>query len=108
MHTYSAGQPFLTDTPCCFLSTRIHERETILMKKTIIALLLIAMLLPFASCASGDTTEKETSGNAPSETSGTDSSTDTETTRMDYPDNLPEMDCGGKTYMVLGDEGMYG
>ncbi len=78
------------------------------MKKTIIALLLIAMLLPFASCASGGTTEKETSGNAPSETSGTDSSTDTETTRMDYPDNLPEMDCGGKTYMVLGDEGMYG
>ena len=80
------------------------------MKKTIIALLLIAMLLPLASCASGGTTEKETSGNvtAETETSGTDTTADSETTLSDYPDNLPDMDFGGKTYTVLGEEGMAG
>ena len=78
------------------------------MKKSIIALLLIAMLVPFASCGSGGTTEKETSGNAPSETSGADTTADSETTLLDYPDNLPDMDFGGKTYTVLGEEGMSG
>ena len=75
------------------------------MKKTSAALLLLAMLLSFASCASDGTatTDKETTGNGASETdpSGADT-TESESTRLDYPDDLPEKDFGGKTFTVLG------
>lgn len=76
------------------------------MKKLTTILLLIAMLLPLASCGNGGTNNAETSGNvsAESETTGADT-TESETTRLDYPDDLPEKDFGGKTYTVLG-EGM--
>ena len=76
------------------------------MKKLTTILLLIAMLLPLASCGNGGTNNTETTGNvsAESETTGADT-TESETTRLDYPDDLPEKDFGGKTYTVLG-EGM--
>ena len=76
------------------------------MKKLTTILLLIAMLLPLASCGNGGTNNADTSGNvsAESETTGADT-TESETTRLDYPDDLPEKDFGGKTYTVLG-EGM--
>ena len=76
------------------------------LKKLTTILLLIAMLLPLASCGNGGTNDTETKGNvsAESDTTGTDT-TESETTRLDYPDDLPEKDFGGKTYTVLG-EGM--
>ena len=76
------------------------------LKKLTTILLLIAMLLPLASCGNGGTNDTETKGNvsAESDTTGTET-TESETTRLDYPDDLPEKDFGGKTYTVLG-EGM--
>ena len=70
-------------------------------------LLLIAMLLPLASCGNGGDTPETGRVNAESENSSaaTDTDGETETTRADYPDGLPEKDFGGKTYTVLG-EGM--
>ena len=70
-------------------------------------LLLIAMLLPLASCGNGGDTPETGRVNAESTPAADTADTDgeTETTRADYPDGLPEMDFGGKTYTVLG-EGM--
>ncbi len=77
------------------------------LKKLTTILLLIAMLLPLASCGNGGKdSDTETQGNvsAESDTTGADTA-ESETTRADYPDDLPEKDFGGKTYTVLG-EGM--
>ena len=73
-------------------------------------LLLIAMLLPLASCGNGGDTPETDRVSAESENSGaaTDTDGETETTRLDYPDGLPEKDFGGAAYTVFGDEGMHG
>ncbi len=77
------------------------------MKKLTTILLLIAMLLPLASCASGGKSESETTSNvsAETDTAASEDTAETETTRENYDDGLPEKDFGGKTYTVLG-EGM--
>lgn len=75
------------------------------MKKLTTLLLLIAMLLPLASCGDGGKdSETETKNNvsAESDNVSNDETTETETTRADYPDELPEKDFGGKTFTVLG------
>ena len=67
-------------------------------------LLLIAMLLPLASCGNGGDTPETGRVSAESENSGaaTDTDGETETTRADYPDELPEKDFGGAAFTVLG------
>lgn len=77
------------------------------LKKLTTILLLIAMLLPLASCGNGGKdSDTETQGNVSAESDTTGANTaESETTRADYPDDLPEKDFGGKTYTVLG-EGM--
>ena len=79
------------------------------MKKLTTILLLIAMLLPLASCGNGGTNNVETTDNVSAETDTTgDAAAESETTRLDYPDDLPEKDFGGASYTVLGDDGMHG
>ncbi len=67
-------------------------------------LLLIAMLLPLASCGNGGDTPETGRVSAESENGGaaTDTDGETETTRLDYPDGLPEKDFGGAAFTVLG------
>ncbi len=74
------------------------------MKKLTTILLLIAMLLPLASCASGGKSESETTSNvsAETDTAVSEDTAETETTRENYEDGLPEKDFGGKTFTVLG------
>lgn len=72
------------------------------MKKLTTILLFIAMLLPLASCGNGETHETETTGNVSAESETTVDTTESETTRLDYPDDLPEKDFGGNSYTILG------
>ena len=69
------------------------------MKKLTTLLLLIAMLLPLASCGDGGKdSETETKNNvsAESDNVSNDETTETETTRADYPDELPEKEASAE------------
>lgn len=66
------------------------------MKKSIAMLLLISMLLSMAACTS------ETVETAPQET---ETAAVVEETETQITDDLPDIDCGGKSYRIAGFEG---
>ncbi|MBQ8400933.1 MAG: hypothetical protein IJX14_03295 [Clostridia bacterium] len=69
------------------------------MKKWITLLLLASMLLSLASCGGAETETAEVETAAVSETE-----TETET-EPPLSDDLPDTDCGGKSYRIAGFEG---
>ncbi len=77
------------------------------MKKSILVLLIIALLLPtVASCGAGNETQKETTQETAVEsTTQTEAETDSLEARLSVSDELPEADFGGATFSIIGDDG---
>ena len=79
------------------------------MKKLTTILLLCAMLLSMAACGNEtkETTANETTADT-AEADNTETESETELTRENTPDDLPEKDFGGKNFTILAESGAPG
>ena len=76
------------------------------MKKHILALLIIALVLPtIASCGAGNETPDATTPDTTDTTVQTEAETDALEARIDVSDELPDADFNGKTFAIIGDDG---
>ena len=76
------------------------------MKKHILALLIIALVLPtIASCGAGTETPDDTTLDTTDTTAQTEAETDALEARAAVSDDLPDADFGGKTFAIIGDDG---
>ena len=80
------------------------------MKKLTTILLLCAMLLSMAACSNEakETTANETTADTTAVADNTETESETELTRENTPDDLPEKDFGGKTLTILAEESTHG
>ena len=76
------------------------------MKKHILALLIIALVLPtIASCGAGTETPDDTTLDTTDTAAQTEAETDALEARAAVSDDLPDADFGGKTFAIIGDDG---
>lgn len=81
------------------------------MKKLTTTLLLCAMLLSLAACGNEvkeTTPADETTVDTTAVADNTESESETELTRENTPDDLPEKDFGGKNFTILAEESTHG
>ena len=80
------------------------------MKKLTTILLLCAMLLSMAACGNEakETTANETTADTTAVADNTETESETELTRENTPDDLPEKDFGGKNFTILAESGALG
>ena len=80
------------------------------MKKLTTILLLCAMLLSMAACGNEakETTANETTADTTAVADNTETESETELTRENTPDDLPERNFDGKNFKVLAEESTHG